>query len=106
MHRARATLLVDGGFLFHLVHEPMAALGAAESVDGLVARERERPSERLATGAVVEPRLVPDLHEHILEHILGLRGIVQHLVGSGKEYAGVAFVELPEAIPVAAASGL
>src|SRR5260221_2759190 len=58
VERAAGVELLEGGrLLLDVLVQPVPALDAAQAVDGLIARERHGPRERLAARRIVQRRL-------------------------------------------------
>src|SRR5262245_23948701 len=59
--------------------------GRAQPVDGAVARYRHQPGDRARSGGVKAPRLAPNGHIYVLQHILSLAPVVQDTEADAKK---------------------
>src|SRR5215468_3081458 len=57
----------------------------AQPVDGAVARDRHQPGDRARSGRIEAPRLAPNGHVYVLQHILSLASVVQDTEADAKK---------------------
>ena len=84
----------------------MAAALGADAVDGFVAEDHRGPGEGFGAGGVEVFGAVPEVEEALLEDILGVFFVVQHLAEEGEEGRREAVVEGLESAFVAGGHAL
>src|SRR5271166_1362655 len=93
------------GLLLEELCDAVVGLALAEAVNGAAAGEGDDPAEGLAFLLRVIFCLAPDLHEDLLEEIVGLCLVVDDADDEGLEDPAVAVVEGGEGIGVALGNG-
>jgi len=93
------------GFEFETLGNAVIGLAFAEPVDGPAAGEGDDPAEGLAFFLGVVFCLAPDLHEDLLEQVVGLGLVVDDANDEGFEDAAIAVVEGGKGLRVAVGDG-
>src|SRR5262245_26991156 len=57
----------------------------AQPVDGAIACDRHQPGDRARPGGIEAPRLAPNGHVYVLQHILSLPSVIQDTEADAKK---------------------
>ena len=95
-HVGEVIVRVALGLLEEALFHAAVGFALAEAVDRPAAGEGDDPAERLALLRIVGGGTVPDFHEDLLQHVIGLRVVVQDAHDERLQRGGVAVVQVAD----------
>ena len=76
-----------------MLFESRATAPGSDAINRLVTKDHHRPGEGLGAARIELRRVIPQIHKALLEHVLSLFFIDQHLAHQGKQRRGKAVIQ-------------